>query len=363
MADTIMANPRVAVSTLNLHLRQKIEPIYRKRILLAGLRSHGRIKFNASGKAFDWRMRFRRRTLTPGDGDMQTIVFAALNTDRDASLPWRNYYLTEYTTKYERLVSEGPPETRFYRIVQRVADQLAGDAEESFADQLYVDGNAAGSTKRLHGFESWSSVSAALSNGYVGAPNDYYAGTYTNLGYYGGSWSPPASNNWPLGTGPVEYNFASPLVLDYTNTKWAGTTNTWVANWRKCLRFADTYLQTLQNVRPDIFLLSPELYRTAKDTLNDKETLDINQTSDLVKLGFKVVNWEGIDLAFEYGVPNNTGYGIVWDKLALHSLQGQLFEKDDDMDITTQTKRICIDFYGNLMIESPAFFVKFAAIS
>jgi hypothetical protein len=98
---------------------------------------------------------------------------------------------------------------------------LMADIEEAFGDELYVDGNASGNEGRIHGFESWLGNSGAATNGYVATPSDTYAGLSTTLGNYGGTWStPPRNTNWPDGKGDPEYDFWSPLLVDYTDTAW-----------------------------------------------------------------------------------------------------------------------------------------------
>ena len=72
----------------------------------------------------------------------------------------------------------------------------------------------------------------------------------------------------------------------------------------------------------------------------------------MVKLGFgQTMNWDGVDVSFEHGVPTGTGFGINFDKIALHTLNGQLFHAlPVDFSVETLTNRYTVLFYGNMQI-------------
>ncbi len=354
----IEINPRVETAVLARSLRQQIEPLYRDEPLLAMMRDRGRIK-RGYGKSIDWRPRFRRRTINANAGDIVSISFPQTATRRKATLPWRSYDLGESVTKFEQYVSQGPKEVVLYNIVEKVVEEMMDDFMTDFKGELYVDGNA-GNANQLMGLESWGSTSGAYSGGYVGVCDDTYAGLSTALGNYGGAWS---ATTWPIGTGPSEYHAWTPLVVDYKDALWVGDTDTWVNTWSQCLRFATTYMRILQKKSPSLFLLNPELLRQAKDSLTSKETFEVTQNSDLVRLGFKTLNFEGVELMDGYNVPATIGYGINFDHLSLHHLGPQLVNPENDEDITTATRRFALMSFPQLVIDSPAYFIKFDDIT
>lgn len=362
MAEHIAANARIEAAVLNDYLRAKVEPIFRKSALMGLLKSKGRITFGHTGKAMEWRPRYRRREIVATDGNPVSIDFPNYNLWKKAELPWRSYAMGASVNKYEKLVSANS-KNAFFNLATEIVDTMAEDFVEDFRFKLYVDGGVAGS-KDLHGLESCMSVSGIISGGRVGNPNDTYAGISTVLGYYGGDWTADAGDSWPTGTGDVEYHFWTPTpVVDYTNAEFAGATNTWSANWQKAIRYAITYGGILQDQDFDVILLHPELLRQAKDTLEGKQTLEVTQQSSLVKLGFSTLQFEGHELVTEYGVPSGVGYLLRPEKLELCSLQKQLVSRDSDRDITTMQDLHACEFYGNLKIEAPSFFAKLQAIS
>jgi hypothetical protein len=361
MAEHIVATPRIEASALHAYIRKRVEPIYRKSALMNELKKRGRITFNHGGDYMEWRPRIKRRDIVASNGNDVQMSFPRVNTKMKVSLPWRAYQLGESITKYEKLVTQNKAET-FFKIAEDTVNELSDDFVDSFRHKLYLDGNATGS-KDIHGLESIFSVNGALTNSPVGNNNDSYATKATTLGSLGGDWEDSSGSTiWPLGTGDTQYCAWTPLVVDYQNTAWTASTKTWANTWREAIRYATTYMGILQSEAPDILLINPELLRKAKDSLeeNDRFTVEVGDTTDV---GFKKLTFEGLTFVEEYGVPSDVCYLINFDKLELRSMQKQLVMTEKDTDITTKTELISLDFYGNLLMESPAYFGKLAAIS
>ena len=96
----------------------------------------------------------------------------------------------------------------------------------------------------------------------------------------------------------------------------------------------------------------------AKNSLIDKERINIDRDSEMTKLGFRTLNYEGADITSAYACTAGSCYGLVWDALKLKSMQDKLFKKADQTDIVEQSKEIVFDFWGNLQFQSPAYFCK-----
>jgi hypothetical protein len=359
MADHIVATPRIEVSTLHKYIRDRVEPIFRKSVLMAELKKRGRISFNHGGDIMEWRPRIRRRDITAGNGNPVAISFPRTNTKMKVSLPWRQYQMGESITKYEKLTTQNSAET-FFKIAQDVVKEMMDDFVESFRQKLYGDGGV--NTKDIHGLESMFSVNGCVTNSKVGNPNDTYANKSTALGTLGGDWTPDTGDGWPTGTGKVEYHAWSPMVIDYQNSGWAATTKTWKNTWMEAIRYGTTYMGVLQKQEPDMLILTAEMVREMKDSLDASQHFlaEVKPTTDV---GYKELTFEGLTIAYEYGVPEGCGYFLDFDAIELMSMQGQLVEKADDTDITTSTDLIALDFYGNMRFEAPSYFGKLAAIT
>lgn len=359
MADAWL---RVATTTIADYIREEEVNVLRNRKLPAMLKERGRITFNHSGTEMDWKVRWKRAPIT-GYADGDTLSFARKDRHKPATLGWRGYSATDSVTKFEQLQNRG--KEAIINIFSTTAKMLMEDMEEHFAEEFYVDGNAAGNSKKLHGLESFLGNGGAAAAGYIATPSDTYAGLSTSLGNYGGSWATNGSSQvtWPVGTGDAHYDFWSPLIVNYTSTAWSATTKTWPNTCVEALRFGITHAAKNKSKRGqvDMYLLDPQLYFQFKQAHESKQQINVNrgQAAGLVALGFTdVMNFDGVDVTSEYGVPANVAYGIALGAMELCSMQDRLFVPDGpDMEISTKSYRFSIDMMGNLKC-NPRNFVK-----
>ncbi len=370
MSSTTNIDPgsRLSMSVINEEIRDKVEPIFRNHILMAAMRKFGRISYNHSSPRSDWHPRVYRRPLVPGVGNVTERTFPQHQSRIKMTLPWRSYTMGESVTKFERLASQDR-ETVLFDSIAKVVAEMSEDFVENFNDELFVDGNLAGSTDRIHGLESIFSVTGSViniestGNGVVGVPDDNYAGKSTALGELGGDWTPDDDREWPTGTGKTEYHALSPIVVDYNNTSFGGTATNWDYQWRQAINYLITYGTTLQKQKYDLLLLNPELLRRAKDSLIDKERFVSTPSSTLTDLGFTTLMYEGLELDQSYGVPSGVGYALRWGQMELRSMQSQLVMPDDDFDIVTSQRLYGLDCYCNMRFKTPAYFGKLQGIT
>lgn len=355
---------RIVNTTIHKYIREVEVNILRNRKLLAMLKEKGRITFGHSGDLLDWKVRFRRVPMV-GYADMDTLTFQRENRWKTAQLDWRGYAATDAMTKRERLINANTE--AIVKVYSEIATNLAEDMEDQFGDELYIDGNATGNSKRIHGLESFLGDTSALlyTNGPVYTPSDSYAGLSTVLGNYGGTWSKTGGNNdWPAGTGSAEYDFWTPTIVSTTSSFWTGSATDWKSSCTTQLRYGINKGRRNRSLRGqlDLVMMENELYRQLEEKIASSERLVITRNEDtgLWKLGFRdVINFEGIDHTSEYGVPTGLAYGICTDALELCSLQKQLFVPEGpDFDPASQTYRFSIDYYGNLRTKSPRNFIK-----
>ena len=357
----IVTPVRVAVDTLAGFLTHKTEPIYTKDVLMAGIRAHGREKFNQTGVEMDWPVRYRRREIQEADGYDASIDSPRTVTRRRAQLPWRRYRLSESITKFERLANRG--EARLYDILGSLVGECVDDFLTDFRKKLFGDGNATGS-RGIHGFESiFAYTNLIHANAKCGDPDDTYGGMTTGLGDYGGSWTPDTSDYWPTGEGSTEYQFWSPLIVDATNANWTASEKTWPNTWQECLRFAMAYQEMNQDSKFDFCLMNTKRLLEAKQSLESTQRFELTQNSKLTEVGFKTLAYEGIELASQPGVPAGATYLFPWDKLSLRSMLKQLIDVEQDKDPADSSQQYFFDCFTNLQFDSPAFFAKILDIS
>lgn len=358
---------RIANTTIHKFIRDVEDNIQRDRKMMAMLRSKGMITYNHSGDLMNWRIRFKRAPMRVFR-ESDTLTFARINRWKQAELDWRGYAATDSVGKLEKLKNRGVEAiVKFY---SEMAENLMEDIAENFADELYVDGNLAANAGKIHGLESVFSVSGGAAGGFIGTNNDTYAGLSTALGNYGGSWSTVSSNvNWPYGSGDPEYEFWTPLVVDYTDTAWDASTKTWPNTCLEALRFGIHGMMKNKSKKGqmDAIFLERTLYRQFLNKLQTEESIQVHRgegKEGLYALGFRdVVNYDGQDVTAEYGIPVGVGYGLAFRCMELMSMQDKLFVPMlPDFDIASQNERMGIDFYGNLRM-NPKFLLKFAPVT
>lgn len=354
-------------ATINKYIRKETMAIFRKRVFLAMIQKAGNVTFNDSGKQMQWPVRYKRSPIQPfGDGD--TSTFVRRDKRKAATLGWRSFNIPESINKIDRLMNKGNE-----AIVSLWANKVK-ELMDDFKDQLptmliTIDGDAAGYGKYYHGLESLYTGTTSSAGNLVGTNVKIYAGISTVRGLYGGSLT--GSGVWPSAppSGP-EYDFWSPLVVDYTNTGWQASTKTWPNTCLEALRFA--IINTERNSDDlSFFLFDKTLYRQFLDSLSEKERIVVtrgNSDSEVIKAGFKAANFDGVDVLWEETVPYGLGYGITLgsgesESIRLRSLQGQLIESVTDYDIETSSDRILADCYGNLQVGNPRSQCKFQALT
>jgi hypothetical protein len=350
---------RVVNSTIKKYLRDREINILRNRKLTALLKKKGRISFNWSGTAMQWPVKYKRVRLTPfADGDM--VEFSRKDRNKSAVLDWRGYSAGDSMTKGEFLQNRSTE--AIIKLYSDISTDLVDDMEDAFGEEFYVNGYASGNSKRLHGIESFMSASTNAGNG-AATPTGSYAGLSCVPGQYGGSWDGGNLPGWPNGRGDAQYDFWSPLVVDYGDSLFDPTNHNWETNCVEAISFGIIKSKKSKSAKGqlDVILTDDEMYRKYIKQQRGKERINVtNEQSPLIKLGFgDVFNQDGTDITWEYGMPGGVAYGYNCDMMELRSQQAQVFVPEGpDQDIVSKSWRFSVDFFGNVVF-NPKFFVKF----
>ncbi len=355
-------------TTTRRFLKEVENNVMRNRKLLALMRQKGRVKMNAAGGTEDeWRVLWKRHNMV-GMADAQTLSFPRSDRHKIARLGWRGYASTDSMTVKERLINSG-----VQAIVNRYSDvtkSMLDDMQENFGDELYIDGNASGNELRIHGIESFmGTTGSAIVGTPVMAPSDTYAELVTTLGNYGGTWN----GTWPKSTGSPEYDFWAPLILDITSSLaaasggWTSSTATWFARCLEIVRFGIIHSKKNKSMdgMNDLITMDAEFYRLFLEQLATKEDINIERgvrRDGLLAMGYTdVVSYDGVEITFEFGMPQNTVYGWNMANMELLCLRDQMFHPTGpEFNMAAQAWLFCVDFYGNLHF-NPRYFWKAAA--
>lgn len=356
---------RLVNTTITEHSRDVEENTMRDHKFLAKLRAKGRITYghggagNSTNNDFDWRVKFAQGALA-GIDDADTVSFERLQRYQIARLPWRGYSMEDSMSKKEKLQNTG--ESSLINYFSIMGDELLQDAAEQIHDEFYVDGNATGNGKRFHGLESFLATAGGESASTLyPQPTDSYAGLNTTLADKGGSW---LQGTWPQGSGQAEYDYWAPKFVNWSSTSWGTASALWTVNANIVLRRALTHSRASKGKKGMIetVLMDRELVAGLKDLNETRQRIVINrsQPDGLVALGFNdVIDFEGVELAEEFAVPQNCFYGINWNHVELRLLNEdrQLFAVEGpEYDMKTKAYLLSIDCYGNLKFNPRAFF-------
>jgi len=370
-----VAFSRTAATTLANHIREVEESMLRNFQMGALLEAGGRVNYNNSGEGFDWPVQYRLHKVEGNTGETQRN-FARRNLWKTANLEFRGYQTTDSMYYREFRSNKGPEGV--VKVFDNFVERLETSLTQGLGGEYYVDGSASGNEQSWHGLESMFVLNGTLNStsgaqrsanaaDIVGYPNDTYAGLSTVLSNYGGENE--SSQYWPDGISDSEYDFWSPLVVNYTTTHedLPSTTQTWAGQGDEAMRYAIINAQrnTSKNGQITNILLSRDLYMGLLNIIDDKERIQISSEQSLRALGFKnVLNFDGIEVSWEAAIASGVGYGINYDNMELKSMDESLLRSEGpEYDIHSQSFNAVVSTLSNLKFSSPRNFFKLAALA
>ena len=370
-----VAFSRTAATTLANHIREVEESMLRNYQMGALLEAGGRVNYNNSGEGFDWPVQYRLHKVEGNTGETQRN-FARRNLWKTASLEFRGYQTTDSMYYREFRSNKGPEGV--VKVFDNFVERLETSLTQGLGGEYYVDGSASGNENSWHGLESIfvlngtvDSTSGAQRSAnaadIVGYPNDTYAALSTVLGNYGGENE--SGQYWPDGIADAEYDFWSPLVVNYTTTHadLPSSTNTWAGQGDEAMRYAIINAQrnTSKNGQITNILLARDLYMGLLNIIDTKERIQISSEQSLRALGFKnVLNFDGIEVSWEAAIASGVGYGINYDNIELKSMDESLLRSEGpEYDIHSQSFNAVVSTLSNLKFSSPRNFFKLAALA
>ncbi len=153
--------------------------------------------------------------------------------------------------------------------------------------------------------------------------------------------------------------------MDYGDTLFDATTHTWANNCVEAISFGIIKSKKTKSAKGqlDVIMVDDEMYRqyvkvdAARRSASSSSGRPRSPRS--IALGFSdVINQDGTDVTWEYGMPAGRGYGFNCDMMELRSQQAQVFVPEGpDQDIATKSWRFSVDMFGNV-VWNPKFFIK-----
>jgi hypothetical protein len=186
--------------------------------------------------------------------------------------------MTDSMSKMERLENSGTE--AIIKVYSTIATNLVKDMEEAFSEELYINGYLAANAKRFHGIESIFGYTNTGFNvaQYVLAASQTYAGLNTQLNAYGGTWS----GTWPTGRGTTEYDFWTPLIVNFGSTSFtASPNNDWAHSAHDAMRYGiiKSRRNKSLNGQLDVLMVDDEMYRIYLGVLDAKERIIVQRNA------------------------------------------------------------------------------------
>jgi hypothetical protein len=346
---------------------------FRRRLWLKMLQMHGRIQYNADSFACVWNVEKSQPEVSqaPDGGDLD---FQEHDAEDQLTIPVRGYRATDMLTEKKREMNKGP--TAITNYYKEKSARLAKSVMHKLYGELYIDGEASGNLDRFHGIQSFmGDDGATVAGDKIARPSQTYAGQSTATGAEGtwddtlGAGNQPnttISTDWPIGKGSAEYDWLSPLLVNWGSSAWASESAKWIDNAEDVLRFARV-MQTNRGAKEDnqsvpfMHMLSSDLFVDFQTYYAARTRLDIPH-ADSVKLGFgNLMNFEGDIVHYESDTPPGVGYGICSNQMDMFILKDKLISSEGpEWDITKMAYLYLAWTYGNLRFQ-PKFFSRYAS--
>ena len=367
---------RAANTTLAKYIREVENDVLRNYQMGALLEANGRLSYNNTGRGLVWPTLYRLHRLEGNTGET-VRQFNRNNLWKQANLEFRGYQDTDAITYKELKENDGPE--GLIKIWDGFTDRLTMSMRQGLAAEYYIDGTASGNETAWHGLESMFGTVVNTLNVSTGvsqtkaaadlvavAPNTY-AGIACAQGTYGGDQE--SGVVWPLGLASPEYDFWTPLIVNYTSTSFGGSADTWAAQGVEALRYGIIHSQRNTNANGQItnIFLTRELYRLflAQIDAYQKINIERNQPNGLVSMGFKnTVVFDNVEVSWEAAIPESIGYGVNIQNMELLSMDDSLFRTEGpEYDMRQQSYIACVSTLSNLKFASPRNFVKWQNIA
>lgn len=384
----ISTTPLVDISTLDAKIRKIAVPVLERRKVFDRLRKAGNIITGQTGTEISWLVDFKDHETQALD-DLTYIQAPRFNTLKKATLEWvaraSGSSISEMEKRMNASTSGSDLDTQWAQILglrtQKAVEALANWMSDSF----WVNASATGNSEYMSGLPT---VIGAKTTNYAhtnaaqpvalpgtagGVTNFTYAGLITTPGYYGGSWSTTSAEyDWPIGTGDKEWHFWTPLIVDYGNADFSGSSNDWANQGREAIRYANIAHMILHKKPMDEVMMSPAMYNQYWLSIDSKEQIMIPRGSGggALKEGYVESldtphTFDGTALSTEYGIPAGYAYGVDWSQIEFRSLLGKpkgagevkmngLIEMVKDVDKHRLLDENLVWAFGNYVVRTPS---------
>lgn len=339
----VATTPNVNQVQASTYLAGATDVTLRNRPFIGWMDRGGRINRNATGKDWNWKLRYKAPT-AQGYTAYQTLSFANDNYWLPAVVT-PEWWVTTSGMDITEILSNTGPSMIIDSYGLRI--QFLSQAMEVFlAQSLYqAGGNGSGRPTGLAAVCIGSTTIACDNGDRIRAPQGTYAGLNMALGSQGGSWShdiiggsgqPYPMNtalgtDWPDGHGDATqaYDGTSPRLYNENSSRWndptaAAANSSWRTNCIAMLSRANTDLRqnSVESMMPNLHLSASQRHQDIKDKLREafRDTA-AHGPSD--SLGYHTtLSFEGAAIIQDFEVPADRTYSLCAESMDLQIYAG-----------------------------------------
>lgn len=357
----------IVVAVAPKYLKGAANQLIRKRLILKMLEGRGKITFNAGSHEQRYDVEYKEPPVEAyGDGGV--INYAPRDLLKQASMDWRGYIATDMMTMKQKDMAKG--DTVIVDRYKRIFPTLTKKLRNLLGLEYYIDGLATGNENRFCGLETFAGEGTCAVGDIVAQPSDTYNGISTALAQSGnwssdlvaGSGQPNSTiaTDWPEGEGDPDYDYWAPKLVNWSSNAWGTSVVTWEDNCERVLRRTMQWLRHTTGVDGSTLMgmLNGALFSGFKNHFA-ATTRVLEPHKEAHDLGFpETLNFEGLGVASEYGVPVDTGFVLNVDEMEMLILGKELITpKGPDWDPNSGSWKFLIRTFGNFKF-NPRYFAK-----
>lgn len=165
-------NARVPIASLDHFVRNEVEPgTLEQRVLTMRLLAANAVKFNVSGDAYTWPVRFKRVGNFREHDVFQEVVVTPEKTEVQATQNFGRYIQTEFIDEEEELINKAPD--AIYDMSVEKTEAMSEDAKDEFHLETH---NGTGTGRRIEGLNQLMPTAFATVHGIVQTGNVFWQG-------------------------------------------------------------------------------------------------------------------------------------------------------------------------------------------
>lgn len=339
-------------------VKGSLDKTIRKRLWMSMLNERGLIRTGVDGSYerqydVDW-----REVPVQSFGYGGQAVYQPRDYLKRATMNWRGYIATDAMHVKEYTMLKNSVHNLVNRY-DRIIPKMISGVRNKFGREMYTDGSAAGNEERFEGLPTLCGTGGTVvAADIIVEPDDTYHGLDTDL-HQSGTWTSDLTTkpnaalgyDWPEGSGDSEFDYNSPVLAKTDGTGWGGATTSFEDNCIVIIRRVAQWLRHSAGLEGDTLLLMLNgTWFTDFKAANDSKLRIVVPHREASDLGFPdVLNFEGVGIQSEWGVPVNTGYMVAIDNMKLDFITDEMIVTSgpDAMDKDAMSWKFNAYSFGN----------------